>query len=302
MFATVGRVDDASDDLTVGHVGARHELRVPQADGLGGHEGGPDPFGDRTRFDVVAVEEVDDPQQRGDDAFGRLRITFTELAGLHEDGGDAEPGRRGVAVPAVGVQAEDDVLVADDGGHGGGLRVELLVAGEAVADEVAQELVDAAGVQVDERVGALDDVLEEPRRQPLGRAALGIAGEDAVDVDPVERGRAEPSVVDGRRVGDEAEQHLAAHLLRVEAASEPVERVDAGELTAVHAGGDHHAWARPAAVDQGHRDVRGERAQLGAHAAAHLGPRPGAQRADGEGGSGVAGHGCVTPPCGSWSR
>ncbi len=126
---------------------------------------------------------------------------------------------------------------------------------------------------------------EQPRREPFGGAPAGVAGEDAVDVDAVDRGDAEPPPVDGRRVGDRADDHLAAHLAGIEQGREPGGGVDAGELAAVHARGDDGAGARPGPVDEGQRDVDGERAESDGDGAAGLGAGRGAQGADGEGGS-----------------
>ena len=59
----VGRAIVAGDavqvDVHLGDVGARGEVRVPQAHGLGDHGAGPDPLGVGSWLHVVAVEEVD---------------------------------------------------------------------------------------------------------------------------------------------------------------------------------------------------------------------------------------------------
>ena len=156
--------------------------------------------------------------------------------------------------------------------------VEVRVTGEAVADEVPQDLVDAAAVQVDVDVGAVDQVGEEPGGQPLGGTAGRVAGEDAVEVHAVDRGDTEPALVDGGRVGDGADD-APARAPR-EGPGRSASRTAASmarELAAVHARGDDDPGAGAGAVDQGQRNVDGERAEVGPDGAAGLGAGLGAR-------------------------
>src|SRR2546423_15552728 len=83
-------------------------------------------------------------------------------------------------------------------------------------------------------------------------------------------------------MGDRADAHRAT----IRAGFEEARQLPAGlyraKFTAVHASGDHHARAGTGAVEDGHRDVDREGAQIGVNSAAHLAAGPGPQRADGE--------------------
>jgi hypothetical protein len=110
------------------------------------------------------------------------------------------------------------------------------------------------GVQIDERVAVCDHVDEERVRDAGRCAAIGVAGEIAVQVAPVGKiARATPEALD---VDDRHADHGAGELVGGDVVHDPAYHLDAVELVAVHGGGQAKRRARLRAVD--HEDRGGD--------------------------------------------
>ena len=115
-----------------------------------------------------------------------------------------------------------------------------------------------------------------------GWPTVGVAGEDAVDVDAVQRGGVEPSPVHSRRIGHGTDHHLTGDVVRFQQLGEAGGGVEGNELAAVDTAGEHDPGAGAGAVDEDQGNVHRRGAEVGGQTPAGLLAGLGTQRTDGQ--------------------
>jgi len=190
----------------------------------------------RARLDVVDVVVVEHLAHSAVDPLDDLQLEALRVAGLDRDGLDAVLGGDAAQRAVLAAVVEDDLRL-EQLGHLGLVGVE-----HVDTNVVAVDTAEARRVQVDEPVEALDDLLKEVVAEDLGRCAVGLAGERAVEVLIVAPGALEPRVahdVDARNA-----DHRAVEALDVEVQHQAVNARHAVELVAVHCSRDTEHWTR----------------------------------------------------------
>jgi hypothetical protein len=108
-------------------------------------------------------------------------------------------------------------------------------------------------VEIDDVLGEPGHLLHEPVGHDHAGTAVGIAGEDAVEIDVIERVDVRLRRLEPRHIDERKHDNDAVDPLRRETAPEAVGGLDAGILRTVDTGADDHPGTRPAAVDDANR-------------------------------------------------
>jgi hypothetical protein len=111
-------------------------------------------------------------------------------------------------------------------------------------------------VQVDQVLRAVDDLTGEDVGNPLRNAAVGLSGEDAVQVLVVSGRVVDGAAEERRHVRHVDHQDRARQLLRVDRRPEPLQREDRRVLCTVRARDESEHGARLRAVHDRKRDDR----------------------------------------------